>query len=221
MSNERETKRRDWRRVALATTLLLGILACAAERGARDGERHGWMGERGIVVPHDSFPADCSLCHAGGDWNTLREDFVFDHLAETGVPLEGAHARAQCLRCHNDRGPVEMFAVRGCAGCHQDVQQGTLGSRCTDCHEQDDWRASPEVASHQRTRFPLVGAHLATQCWSCHPGGEVGNWARVDVTCITCHEGDAAGAQDPDHLANGWVDDCQRCHVPTPRPTQR
>ena len=52
--------------------------------------RNGWWEERGPVVPHDGFPADCTLCHAGDDWHTIRQDFVFDHEQETGVALRGA-----------------------------------------------------------------------------------------------------------------------------------
>ena len=69
--------------------------------------RQGWDSSKlGPVIPHDSFPSACSLCHVGGSWTEIRDDFEFDHLAETGVPLNGAHAEATCLRCHNDRGPV-------------------------------------------------------------------------------------------------------------------
>ena len=32
------------------------------------------------------------------------------------VALRGAHAQAGCLLCHNDRGPVQQFAARGCGG---------------------------------------------------------------------------------------------------------
>ena len=68
------------------------------------------------MLPHDTFPADCKLCHMGQGWNTLTDDFAFDHEKETGVPLVGAHDQARCLLCHNDRGPVELFASKGCAG---------------------------------------------------------------------------------------------------------
>ena len=81
-------------------------------------------------------PADCSLCHVGDDWNEIRSDFRYDHQAQTGVALVGAHAKAECLRCHNDRGPTAAFAVRGCRGCHQDVHLGELGSDCAVCHDE-------------------------------------------------------------------------------------
>ena len=74
---------------ALAAALL--ALACLQQEHP-DAPPQGWWGERGPVVPHDSFPADCSLCHVGDDWTTIREDFTYDHALETGYALTGAHA---------------------------------------------------------------------------------------------------------------------------------
>ena len=105
------------------SSIIFLVFACVAElRGVQnDTPRQGWWQARGPVVPHDTFPADCSICHAEGDWHSVRDDFTFDHLAQTGVDLVGAHAQAECLRCHNDKGPVAVFDARGCSGCHEDV----------------------------------------------------------------------------------------------------
>jgi len=172
----------------------------------------GWWEERGPVVPHDGFPADCTLCHQGDDWHSIREDFAFDHLAETGVPLNGAHSVAECLRCHNDRGPVALFAERGCVGCHEDVHRGQMGSDCTSCHGESSWRPEGQIALHAATRLPLAGAHAALQCWVCHTGASVGNFRNVDPSCITCHREDYEGTTAPDHLAAGYPVTCQDCH---------
>lgn len=200
---------------AITVAGLLALLAFAACNRSGPGPIHGWWEDRGPVIPHDTFPTDCTLCHTGGDWTTLRDDFTFDHAAETGLALEGAHARAQCLRCHNDRGPVQIFSGRGCAGCHEDVHQAQLGANCTDCHGETDWRPRGIIEEHARSRFPLVGAHAATACWRCHPGAEVGRFTPTDVECATCHGDDLARAKNPDHLAQGWTQECDRCHIPT------
>jgi hypothetical protein len=205
------------RRLGLALALTLLVLACAV--ASRDtGPKvppQQWNTRRGPVVPHDSFPRDCSLCHAGTKWNEIRADFTFDHAKETGVALEGEHAKAECLRCHNDRGPVAQFAARGCIGCHSDVHRGKLGTSCASCHDAASWGVKAEVARHNRTRFPLVGAHAAVECSRCHPGSEVGNFDRASIQCVDCHGADLARATNPDHAAQGWVTDCQRCHIPT------
>ncbi|MGE3879918.1 MAG: cytochrome c3 family protein [Planctomycetota bacterium] len=173
-----------------------------------------WDQGRGPVVPHDTFPADCRLCHTGEGWNEIREDFEFDHAKETGVPLDGAHAQAECLRCHNDRGPVAMFADRGCAGCHLDIHKGQLGMSCDTCHGQSNWVPEGPVSRHDSTRFPLVGAHVAVGCFACHPGAEVGNFAGLDTRCETCHVREIGRSSSLDHVSLGLTQDCQRCHTP-------
>jgi hypothetical protein len=199
----------------LGALLLIAPLACLSTAGREDVPPQGWWAGRGPVVPHETFPADCTLCHTGDDWQTLRDDFEFDHLAETGYALVGAHARAECLRCHNDRGPAQAFANRGCAGCHEDVHRNQLGSNCESCHDQGDWRPNEAIAAHNRTRFPLIGSHAAVPCFRCHLGAQVGNFIGADTECTSCHQADLAQALDPDHLAQGWTQNCEECHIAT------
>lgn len=203
---------------ARATLLALAgplVIAACVTQGVRSSGLHRWWAGLGPVLPHENFPADCSLCHVGNDWETLREDFAFDHEKETGVALEGAHANARCLRCHNDRGPVRVFAAKGCAGCHEDVHQGALGSTCTRCHQETTWQPVGMIEMHSRTRFPLTGAHAHTACHRCHPGGWVGTFQPVDTECVTCHRDDLQRATNPPHINLGLVDRCDRCHMPT------
>ena len=196
--------------------LLVSLLGAACQfSGSKGLSQERWWEGFGPVVPHDSFPADCTLCHVGRDWNELVEDFEFDHLAETGVALSGSHQRAACLRCHNDRGPVEVFTAKGCAGCHEDVHLKQLGPNCTECHGEVTWRAQGMIERHRQTRFPLNGAHAVTSCRRCHPGWEVGRFVPTDTECVTCHQADLANALGPNHFALGWVDQCDRCHLPT------
>lgn len=176
--------------------------------------RQEWSKKWGPLVPHTSFPGDCSLCHVPERWDKMRDDFAFDHEKETGYPLVGAHAQAACLRCHNDRGPVEAYVARGCAGCHQDPHAASLGMDCQRCHSQFDWQPIGLVGEHARTRFPLVGSHAVADCESCHQGAAAGRFQGAPLQCEACHSDDLAQALDPDHVANGWVTDCQRCHTP-------
>lgn len=206
---------------ALPRWLLMGCLSFMAvacfsvqvgELGR--GPRHGWWDGLGAVLPHESFPADCSTCHLPQDWSTLQPEFAYDHLAETGVPLEGRHAEAQCLRCHNDRAPIEVLSNMSCASCHEDVHFGQLGADCTRCHDESSWLPSGQLLNHAHSRFPLVGIHAATDCRRCHIGAEVGNFTPVDNECISCHGDDLARANNPNHIALGWVNRCDSCHVP-------
>ncbi len=204
-----------------AKSWILGVLgfaflvaACTVHGELREAQYAWWRGQ-GPVVPHESFPADCKLCHVGENWNDLKKSFRFDHAKETGVELRGAHKQAQCLRCHNDRGPVDLFQARGCGGCHEDVHLAQLGPDCTKCHQEETWQPIGQLEMHNSTRFPLVGVHAATACRRCHVGAEVGRFRPVDVECLTCHRADLARANNPNHLGLGWVDRCDRCHLPT------
>jgi len=198
----------------LLAAVLFAAAACVAPR-AGTGSVHRWWAGLGPVLPHDTFPTDCKLCHVGSGWNELVDDFSFDHEAETGYHLDGAHAEAMCLRCHNDRGPVEVFAERGCAGCHEDVHQGDLGPDCASCHNERTWNPQGMIQRHNKTRFPLVGAHALVSCHRCHPGARVGNFLPTDNECVTCHTDELNNTTNPPHIPLGWIDNCHKCHMPT------
>ncbi len=207
--------RPELHRIVLAAAAVLLVAACLTGGDRRRTPQHAWWRGLGPVLPHETFPADCRLCHVGDDWQTLVPDFEFDHAQLTGVPLVGAHQFASCLRCHNDRGPVEDFQRAGCAGCHEDIHAGQLGSDCESCHNQRVWRPEGQIELHLRTRFPLSGVHASTACRRCHPGAEVGKFVPTDVECLTCHQDDLARAVIPPHANLGWTFDCDACHVPT------
>lgn len=194
----------------LIALTLVGVVSCA-----NLVPRQGWSRSLGPVVPHDSFPADCAICHEGGSWDRIKPDFEFDHEKETGIPLVGAHAQASCLMCHNDRGPVKQFSDRGCSGCHEDVHRGRQGASCESCHNQDTWRPLESITMHARTRFALVGAHAAAECTSCHAGARNNNFEAVSVDCESCHAADAGRSTAIDHAVMGFTSDCQRCHNAT------
>lgn len=215
MEQERETTLIPCRHKGLLALLALLPVACMLLDSAQEkAPPQGWLKSRGPVVPHDSFPSDCTLCHVGKGWYQIREDFQFDHDKETGVALVGAHKHAECLRCHNDRGPVAQFAARGCRGCHEDWHRAQMGANCQDCHNEVNWVPKEQILRHNRTRFPLVGAHAGIACWRCHEGAQVGNFLHASTKCETCHQQDLAQALSPNHIQMGWTRDCRRCHVP-------
>lgn len=204
--------------IALLCALAYVVVACVA-RGPGTVPQYSWWLGLGPVVPHETFPADCTLCHLENRWQKLNEDFSFDHEAETGVALSGAHAAAKCLRCHNDRGPVSEFAARGCAGCHEDIHFGQLGPDCTSCHQDVSWDPVGMFELHNQTRFPLFGTHASTACRRCHLGAEVGFFIPLDTECLTCHRDDLArgnatfGAHQL--LIATYGIECDNCHRPT------
>jgi hypothetical protein len=188
---------------------VLVTLSCSMFRNI--APQNQWSERWGPMVPHTTFPGDCSLCHYPDRWDRLKEDFAFDHAIETGYPLVGGHAAAACLRCHNDRGPVQAYLARGCGGCHEDPHGSELGLDCTQCHVEYTWDPIGLVAEHNRTRFPLVASHALAPCESCHAGATVGDFRGAPVECHLCHQREALLAQ-PNHVVNGWIRNCQDCH---------
>lgn len=211
MNSLRFPLRAHW--MAIVAAACLTVAACVSQ-GRDSASLRLWWAGFGPVLPHDTFPGDCSLCHDGGDWSKLRTDFTFDHEVEAGLLLIGAHANASCIRCHNDRGPAGVFAAQGCAGCHEDVHHGSLGVGCAECHTESNWYPRGQYAMHRQTRFPLIGVHATTACHRCHPGAPVGQFTPTDTECVTCHASDLNRALNPNHAGLGWTDRCDRCHLP-------
>ena len=95
-------------------------------------------------------------------------------------PLRGAHVQVECKFCH---GPFEGqakaqykdLAFKACTDCHQDAHLGQLGKKgtpqaaCDRCHAVQGWvPVRFELADHQKTKYPLEGAHAAVACDRCH-----------------------------------------------------
>lgn len=166
--------------------------------------------------PHGPLPAglDCADCHTATGWKPLRDPLAFEHATATRFALTGAHAVTSCSRCHLDlRFDEPKVAPNECASCHVDVHRGSLGNTCTNCHTTTDFRDVAALSVHQRTAFPLTGAHVNIPCESCHRTERAGVYAAVPRDCIACHQSalDRASASGVDH--GGFPRDCTQCHV--------
>jgi hypothetical protein len=67
------------------------------------------------------------------------------------------------------------MAFGACADCHPDAHVGQLGKKgtpqaaCDRCHSVQGWvPVRFELADHQKTKYPLEGAHQAVACDRCH-----------------------------------------------------
>jgi hypothetical protein len=104
-----------------------------------------------------------------------------------------------------------------CTDCHRDPHENRFGQRCASCHTVDGWQiirnASKEREFHEKTRFPLKGAHLETECRNCHGPfpGQVAKFKGLKFeACADCHpdahEGQLAGGKAAAAL------ECTTCH---------
>jgi len=154
---------------------------------------------------------DCARCHVETGWDDV------DGIARfhPGVPLRGGHRGVACGRCH-DRGNIRAPS-RGsaCVACHQVVHEADLGRNCRDCHGSIRWLGLPDRIGrriHDRTPFPLEGAHQEAACEGCHrpalPRSERYRGLAFDA-CTACH-------RNP-HPDDGLLEmapggDCAGCH---------
>lgn len=168
--------------------------------------------------------SDCARCHDQTAWSPASG---FDH-ADAAYPLEGAHRDVDCAACHETQArPLaddgfrvdastedDRFArYRGlafdrCLDCHKDPHEGTLGSDCGSCHTTSGF-ATDGGFDHDRTRWPLVGAHRTATCEACHRGA--GGETRLRPAfqrCSACHADEHAGQ----FAGRGAGDDCATCH---------
>jgi len=174
--------------------------------------------------------AACANCHSTSSWGLL-ERVKFDHK-RTRYPLEARHADVACDRCHRPGGP-RTLPYAHCTDCHRDAHFGQLLTRtdkgaCESCHDVKGFApAHYGVEDHQKTAYPLEGAHLAVACNACHTVATVDELKRTASTpvpreassrgprlrfastrCAACHRDVHRGDLDRWVKAGG----CESCH---------
>ncbi|HMK09716.1 MAG TPA: cytochrome c3 family protein, partial [Anaerolineales bacterium] len=146
--------------------------------------------------PHGGqFTQDCSECHTTSGWG----DLIFSH-AQTGFPLEAAHAKPACADCHP--GGRYVGTPASCSGCHakDDRHNGSFGMNCGACHRPTTW--SDWTFDHNLASFRLTGAHRNVACLDCHEGGR---FEGTPSSCSACHN-------KPSSHGSAFGSNCGACH---------
>lgn len=209
--------------------------AASAASGARLVSFKETAGRKCVSCHEDThrgkLGAACASCHSTASWlRVKRADF--DHK-RTGYPLEGRHATVACDGCHHPGAPRPL-RYKHCTDCHRDAHFGQLAARadkgaCESCHDVKGFTpARYGIEDHQKTSYPLEGAHLAVACNACHtvvsvhelrrtagvpiPRGAAGRGPRLrfaSTRCAACHRDVHRG-----DLAR-WVKagGCESCHT--------
>lgn len=171
-------------------------------------------------VHNGELGTDCARCHGTRSF-VDRNDHIRLHRA-TRFPLAGAHASLDCQMCHQLASPDANTYVNTpteCVSCHQadydkttNPAHATAGfpTDCTQCHDQVVW--SRARFDHNNTGFPLTGAHAGLSCEHCHVGGV---FTGLSANCVSCHQTDYNGTNDPAHQAAGFSTSCTQCHNTT------
>jgi hypothetical protein len=153
--------------------------------------------------------AACRQCHVEhqGTLHPLAQldRKAFNHDTLSIYRLTGAHRRTPCAACHAGMTRYRE-TPQSCAACHAraDVHRGRLGPQCQSCHTTARWKDVLPF-DHDRTRYPLTGAHRTTACVGCHAGEQ---WHAVSTDCVSCHI-----RKDVHRGADGPK--CAQCHLTT------
>lgn len=176
----------------------VSLCADCHDRVAKDiAARRGWHGrQRKIDVKQC---VNCHTDHEGRDADITGLDRALFAHDLTDFKLTGSHKNVACESCHKDGKPF-FEAPHACKSCHEDVHKGEFGSRCTDCHDTIRW--SNAKFDHDKTDFPLRGAHRKVACAACHLTPD---HSAAPTKCIGCH------AADDVHKGR-FGNECEKCH---------
>ena len=91
----------------------------------------------GDDVHQGRLGADCGTCHNPVSWDRWR----FDHFAQTGFLLDGAHSDRSCTDCHRQPIAAGNRTPSRCIDCHRndDIHNGQFGRDCGRCHYNDSF----------------------------------------------------------------------------------
>ena len=159
--------------------------------------------------PHGSLNVPCQNCHTVSGWKPIRSVPEFDHN-QTRYPLRGMHLGVTCTQCHTK--PVFSNVGTKCADCHADIHRRQFGASCEQCHTVRGWQVSIQQIQQHLNRFPLVGAHAALDCDTCHKNGALSNFSTMSTQCYSCHAKDYQGTTGPSHVSAGFSTTCDQCH---------
>ena len=162
----------------------------------------------------NGFSNDCASCHNENLWrpSTFNHDGLYFPI------FSGKHNGqwTECIDCHTVIGDLTQFS---CITCHtnpetDDVHDEVPGytyqdNACLACHPTGD---ADMVFDHNMTAFPLTGAHIDTDCISCHANGYEG----TSTVCMDCHTSEYNQTTNPNHLALNISKDCKACHTTNP-----
>ncbi len=168
-------------------------------------------------VHEDKFGQDCAKCHSETSFLSIKKIKNFNHSV-TDYPLEGKHLEVDCKQCHKGRytKPIDFSA---CNKCHSDYHNGefivnNVTPDCIECHSLAEGfeYSLYTLEQHQKTKFPLEGAHVATPCYTCHISEDDERWTfrELGSNCVDCHNDIHKGFITEAFYPN---QDCTTCHV--------
>ena len=139
-------------------------------------------------TPHNAVHTPCNSCHRQESWQQLEKgrQKQRDMHKSFRYPLQGAHAKVECAKCHEPKPGKSIYfkmAFADCADCHKDKHQGRLAPPCSRCHRVDSFK-NLALFDHEQADFKLGELHKAVACEKCHPKKE---YQQAPIRCFRCH----------------------------------
>ncbi|WP_346862623.1 hypothetical protein [uncultured Draconibacterium sp.] len=164
---------------------------------------------------NSGFATNCLECHTTNpDWKPAEfktHDVLF-------FPIYSGKHNGEWNNCTDCHSQPENYSVFSCTDCHEhnkssmdkehdDVSGYSYNSSsCLACHPSGNGESA---FNHNATSFPLKGAHVSTECSSCHGSG----YAGTSTDCNHCHVTNFNQAANPNHVNAGISNDCASCHT--------
>ncbi len=166
----------------------------------------------GDFVPDDADP------DRDGDGVPNEEDADLPCPGFSHQALQAPHSAHQnlgCDQCHLAAGTRPLY----CDDCHSPAGRSWTGipasapadhfqRGCEQCHPADQgWASTSGQFLTDHAAFPLTGAHLGVDCFTCHANGDVYG---LPATCEGCHAADTPPEHQPGpcsgcHNTRSWV----------------
>jgi hypothetical protein len=169
-------------------------------------------------VHESKFGSNCAKCHNEKSFLTLNNMDFFDHSV-TDYPLKGKHVEVDCKKCHKGS-YVKPVDFSECNKCHKDYHEGEFKEKnaispdCVQCHSLEEGfeYSLYTLEQHQKTKFRLEGAHIATPCFACHVGEKEKRWTfrNLGTDCNNCHKDIHDGFISKKYYPEN---DCKSCHI--------
>jgi len=164
-------------------------------------------------VHENKFGNDCRKCHSEESFHQISGIKTFDH-SKTNFLLKGKHQTLDCKACHKGSltTPIKHDL---CNNCHKDYHKGQFTkqnakSDCKYCHNENNFKeTSFTLEQHNKARFKLEGAHVATPCLSCHKKGDEWKFSDLNKNCVDCHQNIHKNIIADKYIPEGK---CEGCH---------
>lgn len=165
--------------------------------------------------PHETkFGTNCNTCHTETSFHIIKNISTFNH-DKTGFALVGHHKEVACKSCHKTESMTDPIAHNRCSNCHTDYHKGEFTKKgitpdCNECHTNNSFKETHfSIEQHNRTKFKLEGAHLATACVECHRKDKDWKFSKMGHRCVDCHKNIHKGIMSEKFMAN---ENCEVCH---------